>query len=395
MALRNRPVLAPQPPGIETGAGGESPAAIQPLDLAVVEAGVTAAWTRVNDFASSGPQDTHYVLNRTTGQILFGDGIHGRIPIAGQANVIARSYRYGGGTIGNVGKETVKNLNFPIEHIAGVSNVEAADGGADEESLTDAKLRIPKDLKAIDRAVTLEDYAHLAQLTPGAQIERAVAYLPEPTDDRPHPPITVVVLPQSQATNPTPSEATKRRVCRYLNDRRLVTTRLTVTGPEYLAIDVTIDVRVREDVGLKETSEQIERDLTAFFSPIALDDIDQPWPFGGTVYYSEVLAQVMAVAGVRFVAKLSIIAEHGQFTTQQAATDHKAELETARGTAEGLPPLEVVPVAVAAASIMSDPTTAYAVQATYDCVDIPLTPRQLVHLRKTTITVDYARGRSG
>ena len=54
------------------------------------------------------PRDRHYVLNRTTGEVRFGDGRNGAIPIANVANpganVVARRYRYGGGTHGNVGR---------------------------------------------------------------------------------------------------------------------------------------------------------------------------------------------------------------------------------------------------------------------------------------------------
>src|SRR5207249_247385 len=58
-------------------------------------------WTQVDDFFSSKPDDTHFVLNRTTGEVRFGDGEHGRIPVANIDNpdtsIVAREYRYGGG----------------------------------------------------------------------------------------------------------------------------------------------------------------------------------------------------------------------------------------------------------------------------------------------------------
>ena len=39
-------------------------------------------WTEVPDFFGSGPNDLHYALNRSTGEIRFGDGFHGAIPVA-------------------------------------------------------------------------------------------------------------------------------------------------------------------------------------------------------------------------------------------------------------------------------------------------------------------------
>ena len=78
-------------------------------------------WEPVDDFAASGPDDAHFTLNRTTGEVRFGDGIDGRIPVANpdnpNGNIIARLYRSGGGSSGNVGAETLTNLLTFVEHI--------------------------------------------------------------------------------------------------------------------------------------------------------------------------------------------------------------------------------------------------------------------------------------
>lgn len=44
----------------------------------------SVVWTRVNDFNSSGPNDLHYTFNNVTGEIVFGDGVNGAIPSAGE-----------------------------------------------------------------------------------------------------------------------------------------------------------------------------------------------------------------------------------------------------------------------------------------------------------------------
>ena len=43
---------------------------------------MSEAWQEVNDFANSGANDAHYVLNRAAGEVRFGDGINGRRPAA-------------------------------------------------------------------------------------------------------------------------------------------------------------------------------------------------------------------------------------------------------------------------------------------------------------------------
>ena len=59
-------------------------------------------WERVDSFNRSRPTDRVYVLRKDTGEIQFGDGIHGaRLP-TGSNNVTA-AYRTGSGEAGNVG----------------------------------------------------------------------------------------------------------------------------------------------------------------------------------------------------------------------------------------------------------------------------------------------------
>ena len=71
-----------------------------------------AEWTEVTDFVNSGPNDRHFVWDSTTGEVRFGPSIrypdgslrqHGAIPPEG-AQVVATTYRWGGGAIGNVGR---------------------------------------------------------------------------------------------------------------------------------------------------------------------------------------------------------------------------------------------------------------------------------------------------
>ena len=229
MSLRHSPVLA-EPK----------------LVLEVDEGSGPKAWKQVSDFFGCEPDHDVYALNRTTGEITFGDGRRGRIPVAGQFNVIAREYRYGGGRIGNVGAETITDLATPIPEVDSVTNYRPAEGGTDEESLDETKLRGPRDtLKTRDRAVTLEDFALLASETPGALVARANAYVTEPNSPDGEACgriITVVIVPSSEVAKPVPSEVALDLVCRYLDERRLITTQVRVQGPPYHHVDVVIDV---------------------------------------------------------------------------------------------------------------------------------------------------------
>ena len=57
-------------------------------------------WNEVDTFENRNPDEPVYVLDRTAGTVLFGDGKHGRKPPSGSR--ITATYRTGGGSTGNI-----------------------------------------------------------------------------------------------------------------------------------------------------------------------------------------------------------------------------------------------------------------------------------------------------
>jgi hypothetical protein len=282
------------------------------LELDVLEGGEVRRWTAVPDFFRQGSEAEVYLLDATTGTIHFGDGRHGRIPVAG-ATVVARRYRFGGGRTGNAGRGTITKLRSALPRVESATNRRSASGGADAEALEDVKLRAPHDLRTRDRAVTADDFAHLALGTPGVSLHRAYA-VPrtrlnevgefETADGA----VTVVALPRNAGQEtPQPSEAQLRAVANHLNARRLITTELWVTGPSYTRIEeLEATLRVADDADLKEVEDAAYDALLAFFHPLHGGDDGRGWPFGGDIYFGNVYDRLLSLPGVRRVINLSI-----------------------------------------------------------------------------------------
>src|SRR6185312_3326588 len=57
---------------------------------------VWVTWHERPNLALSGPDDRHYVVERTGGRFLFGDGTHGQTLPPGRDNVALRRYQTGG-----------------------------------------------------------------------------------------------------------------------------------------------------------------------------------------------------------------------------------------------------------------------------------------------------------
>jgi hypothetical protein len=269
------------------------------LELEIDEGTGWAAWTERPDLFASGPDDRHYRLNRTTGEVFFGDGTHGRIPVHNprlpESNVVARRYRTGGGTAGNVtaGRITDAQSLLP-DGVTGVTNPRPAALGSDEETVEQAKRRAPRELQNKGRAVTADDFEQLAMAAPGARIRRARALpLTHPRYPGARVPgtVTVLVVPDAEGPRPAPDETTLRAVCAHLDAHRLITTELYVCPPTYRRVHVEADVVVAPNADLAQVKRDVTTRLDAFFHPLG-------WEFGADVYYSDVARAVLDVAGV-------------------------------------------------------------------------------------------------
>ncbi|MFO1322806.1 MAG: putative baseplate assembly protein [Burkholderiales bacterium] len=294
------------------------------LQLVIDEGSGEEPWTEVPDFFASRPDDRHYVLNRSTGEIRFGRGRQLRVPIQNPnrpANVIAKTYRFGGGQAGNVGPGRITALRGGVGGVdAGrVANLFAAYGGSDEETLAAARERAPQTLKSHERAVTAEDFELHARAAGGVARAKALPLFHPQFEGVDVPGVvSVVVVPEASTTDPLddpapmPTDGTLRNVCAYLDARRLATTELYAIAPKYVEVVVNATLVCRPEADLAAVKQQALRDLARYFHPlIGGDDVtaDAPgggWPFGGDVYYSSVvqrllLAQVRRVANVTFV----------------------------------------------------------------------------------------------
>jgi predicted phage baseplate assembly protein len=275
------------------------------LRLEVDEGQGFEPWTRVDDFLASGPDARVYVLDPASGALRMGDGTNGRIPVANLANpganVVAREYRTGGGRRGNVPAGAVTGLQTTVDGVDSVTNHAPAAGGADQETLEDAKRRAPRELRTRGRAVTADDFETLAVATPGAIVRRAKALpLAHPRFPGIEVPgcVTVIVVPESDAPNPLPNETTLAAVCAQLDRHRLLTTEVHVIGPTYRRVAIRVDVVARADADVGEVRRALDERLTRYLDPLRGGADGTGWPFGGDISYSGLYRQVIETAGV-------------------------------------------------------------------------------------------------
>ena len=272
--------------------------------------GYWVRWKSIESFYASGPRARHYLRNPTQAQIVFGDGTRGMMPPEGRNNIVARKYQVGGGTRGNVNPNTLTALSRSIAYIEKVYNPLQAAGGADAETIDEAKVRAPLEIKSRDRAVTAEDFESLA-MRASTGIARAKC-LPSGRHDG-H--VEVVIVPKGDEKNPdltrklvAPPELL-RYVKNFIDERRLVSTVLEVVKPAYLEISIKVTL-VRRTVGQSDrVRREIETRLRRYLHPLVGGRDGKGWPFGRAVYKSDLAHIVEDIPGVELIDAITIYDE--------------------------------------------------------------------------------------
>jgi len=268
---------------------------------------VWVRYKRVESFFASNPRSRHYTLEYVSGLITFGDGRRGIVPPEAKNSVVARSYRIGGGSIGNVNAGTLTSLGRALAYIEGTINPLPATGGADRETIEEAKNRAPYTIKSRDRAVTSEDYEMLA-LRASTTLARARC-VPD-RSNRGH--VTLALVPKGETRTEeltrrlVPSNEVLRYVKRYLDDRKLVGTVLNVVRPRYKDLSLRV-VLIRRSIGTSDRlRKDIEQKLRRYLHSLVGGRDGKGWEFGRPVLKTELIHLAEEIPGVEGVDGMDI-----------------------------------------------------------------------------------------
>jgi hypothetical protein len=308
---RYRPVL--RPVGITQAAaydhaGARRRAAAELLSPAVTEAlpgialeGEGETWTARRDLLASDRFATTFVAeSEDDGRVVlrFGDDVTGRRPAPGTAFVA--HYRTGTGSSGNVGAEALSQLASPLDGVT-VRNPMAAAGGTDPEPTRLVKLYAPQALQRQERAVTVEDYAEMAQRHP--DVQRAAA-----TRRWTGSWFTMFVTVDRRGGAPVDA-AFEADLRAFLEPFRMAGVDLEIDGPHYVALDLALTVCLDEAADRSAVRAALRRALGArpagFFHP---DNVT----FGQHVYLSQLIAWASGIPGVKAVVSVDRFRRLGQ-----------------------------------------------------------------------------------
>jgi predicted phage baseplate assembly protein len=287
------------------------------LDNAV--GGVQTDWREAPDFDRAGPHDRVFVLDPERGELQSGNGLRAQVLPAGYQ--VYASFRVGGDAAGNIDAGTLTRvlnsaanlafvpglatLAFPME----VAQPFAACGGCAREMLATAQDRAFNVANVVDKAVTVEDIERLALAVPGVPIARvrAVANREPQLPCYPAPGVvSLIVIPSCPHPAPLPSQALLDAVERYLEPRRLITSEIRAIAPRYRRVGVNATLHIARDGDAEQVLRDAKARIDTFFDPLEGGPDRSGWPFGRTVYRSEVMTLLADTPGVVRVLVLTL-----------------------------------------------------------------------------------------
>jgi hypothetical protein len=257
--------------------------------------GVGTIWTPAPDLLAAGPGDTDFVVEIETdgtAHLRFGDDTNGMSPASGTA--FTASYRVGNGTAGNVGAETLVFLAAD-PRIQSCSNPLPATGGVDPETPDQIRRRAPQAFLTQERAVTMADYATVAEAN--AQVGDAAAMLRWTGS------WYTVFITAEPKTGGSLSNTLRRTLTQYVNRFRLAGQDIKLEGPNYVPLDIALTVCVDPDYFQSDVQQALAQALGSGTLPNGQPALFSAGYFqlGQTVYLSPIYAAARQVAGVQTV----------------------------------------------------------------------------------------------
>ncbi len=227
----------------------------------------------------------------------FGDNVNGKAPLAGSR--IEVRYRKGGGVSGRISAGAI-NTSLPIQNESRTQNVNfrnisASVGGADVETLREAKRRAPKTYSLHNSLVTANDYSHFASsfVHPyyGKIAKAAVILETSPNDNI----IDVYVL--AEGSDGLPASASvqlKEALGTAISNINVVTDQVRVKDGLIKPIDLKARIVIDRNTDARIIRNQVESEIKSFFN---INNFE----LGEPLYISKIIEVIENIDGIRYV----------------------------------------------------------------------------------------------
>lgn len=263
--------------------------------------GVYEMWEQREDFDCAGPEDRVFVTDEEKGEILFGNGWRGMVP---EREIRIVECFCTQGSAGNI--KAGKEIFLEGREAGPCVIMEDGQGGREGETLAQCQTRAVRELNDPGRAVTGADYESLVRRTPGLRIQAVKVLKPDGDGDGPEDNVVhVAVRPFCDMGEGVLSAPYRKNIMAFLEERRLLGTRISLCSPEYTEIGVYVEISAKP--GYLRIREQVGEEIQGFFKK--LEGTFGPFISRGSLY-----ARLDQLEGVQKIHMLSIEARGNRVT---------------------------------------------------------------------------------
>lgn len=197
-------------------------------------------------------------------QIIFGNGVNGRIPSNGAS--ISVNYRRGVGFAGNLTADRISSFDSEVSiNEAYVFSSSITSGGADAESVDSMRANIPLMFRTQDRAVSVQDFKDLALRV--SQVSKATC------DSSGAPNIMLYVAPfqsdylTTSATSLAIPQTLRDGVIEYFSTRTVVGASVGVAPSITLSpVNITVTINIQDQYVAQWVKEAVREVIDSFFT---------------------------------------------------------------------------------------------------------------------------------
>lgn len=265
-------------------------------------------WQQVPDPNDCGPDDRVYALDEISGEIQFGDGLHGMIPPIGRDSIVAFSYQRtepsvagAAGVPANlVAERSPLQLVTPVEGVEAAFAADRAAGGSPPEN-NERVLRFGNArLRHRERALALQDFEDLALQT-SADVAQARAF-------RSKDGLRVVVV--MRGADPIPDASQRRALKRTLQQAAsplfAEPATISIEAPRVRRLRLHLKLRVDslEDAGMLATA--VRRALQTFFDSVSGGLAATGWPLGAAPAEEDIAFALDDAPGLAGIADITL-----------------------------------------------------------------------------------------
>ena len=266
-------------------------------------------WKEISNISNAGPNDRVYEVNYEESQIIFGNGIRGKIPIEQSSESIRVNYSTTEGKKGNIDPGLIKSFNSVFPSVIGVSNFAPTYNGLDPEDLERASQR------------TFDEISRGKRIISSTSLENAILFnnrnvfkikcFPHTNkyEEKSYGDITIVVLPRNIMKEQTKFEILKKELESFLDKNSFFgfsNKNITICEAKYVGFYINIIVFIKNMDHYQEVNNNIKTKIENFLNPITGGRNGEGFDIGKIPDEIEILGNINFIPGISRIEKINI-----------------------------------------------------------------------------------------